>query len=42
MFIYEEEDRILAQRDELIDKIEKRLVKNHTETPIFTIRWRIV
>jgi ERCC4-related helicase len=42
MFIYEEEDRILAQRDELIDKIEKRLVKNHTETPIFTIRWHIV
>lgn len=42
MFIYEEEDRILAQRDELIDKIEKRLVKNHNETPIFTIRWNIV
>lgn len=42
MSIYEQEDKIMAQRDELITKIEQKLVKNHSETPIFTIRWSIV
>jgi superfamily II DNA/RNA helicase len=42
MAIYEQEDKILAQRDDLIEKIESRLIKNHTETPIFTIKWSVV
>lgn len=40
--IFEVEDRILEERDELIDGAEKKLNRKTNEQELFTIRWEIV
>jgi superfamily II DNA/RNA helicase len=40
--IFDIEDNILAERDEMIDEAEKKLERTTTETEIFTIEWEIV
>ncbi len=40
--IFEVEDEIMAKRDELIARLEKRLQQRTTVKPLFTIRWSVV
>ena len=39
--LYDAQDAIDGQRDELIGKIEKQLNKEHTMQPLFTVRWSL-
>lgn len=39
--LYDEQDRIEAQRDELIGKIERQLVMTHEVVELFVIRWML-
>lgn len=40
--IFEIEDQIDEKRDKLIDGLQKRLSQQTANTPLFTIRWRVV
>jgi hypothetical protein len=40
--IFDVEDEIMAKRDELIDKLEKRMHQRTNMEPLFTIRWSVV
>ena len=40
--LFDQQDRIDANRDELIDKIERQLKQKHEIKPLFTIRWKVV
>ena len=40
--IFDIEDTILAQRDEMIEDAEKKLERTTTETEIFTIEWELI
>jgi len=40
--IFDVEDEILDKRDDLIDRLEKRLVQKTESETLFTIRWRVV
>ncbi len=40
--IFEVEDEIMAKRDELIARLEKRMHQRTTVEPLFTIRWSVV
>ncbi|HLH79416.1 MAG TPA: SNF2-related protein [Chthonomonas sp.] len=40
--IFEVEDEIMAKRDELIDRLEKRMHQRTSVEPLFTIRWTVV
>jgi hypothetical protein len=40
--LFDAQDAIDRQRDELIDRIEKQLRQRHAAKPVFAIRWRIV
>jgi hypothetical protein len=39
--IFDVEDEILAKRDELIEKLEKRMRQRTNVEPLFTIRWSV-
>ncbi len=39
--LFNAQDAIDAQRDELIGRIEKRLRQRHALKPVFTFRWRL-
>jgi adenine-specific DNA-methyltransferase len=39
--LFNAQDAIDAQRDELIGRIEKQLSQHHTRKPVFTFRWRL-
>jgi adenine-specific DNA-methyltransferase len=39
--LFDAQDAIDAQRDELIGRIEKQLRQRHTLKPLFTFRWRL-
>jgi len=39
--LFEAQDAIDAQRDELIGRIEKQLRQRHASTSVFTFRWRL-
>jgi adenine-specific DNA-methyltransferase len=39
--LFDAQDAIDAQRDELIGRIEKQLRQRHTLNPVFTFRWRL-
>ena len=38
---YDARDQIDAQRDELIQGMEKQLTTEHRVKPVFTIRWSV-
>lgn len=40
--IFDVEDEIIDKRDDLIDRLEKRLVQKTESETLFTIRWRVV
>lgn len=40
--LFEAQDEIDAQRDEIIANTEERMAQNHTLTTLFTIRWRLL
>jgi superfamily II DNA or RNA helicase len=40
--IFDVEDEIMAKRDELIAKLEKRMQQRTSVEPLFTIRWTVV
>ena len=40
--IFDVEDEIMAKRDGLIEKLEKRMRQRSTAEPLFTIRWSLV
>ncbi len=40
--LFDAQDAIDAQRDELIGRIEKHLHQRHTVKPVFAFRWRLV
>jgi len=40
--IFDVEDEIMAKRDELIEKLEKRMRQRTSVEPLFTIRWSVV
>ena len=40
--IFDVEDEILEKRDELIDKLEKRMTQHTENKRLFTIRWRVI
>lgn len=40
--IFDIEDAILEERDEMIDEAEKKLERTTTETEIFTIEWELI
>ncbi len=40
--IFDFEDEIVAKRDELIEKLERRMHQRTNVEPLFTIRWRVV
>lgn len=40
--IFDIEDNILAERDEMIDEAERKLERTTTETEIFTIEWELI
>ena len=40
--IFDAEDEIMAKRDELIEKLEKRMQQETSVEPLFTIRWSVV
>jgi len=39
--LFEEQDRIAARKDQLLDEIAAKLKQDVTETEVFTIRWRV-
>jgi adenine-specific DNA-methyltransferase len=39
--LFDAHDRIDAQRDELISRIEQQMHQRHEITPLFTIRWTL-
>ena len=39
--LFDAQDAIDAQRDELIGRIEKQLRQRHTLEPVFAFRWRL-
>ena len=39
--IFEVEDEIMAKRDELIDRLERRMHRQTTVEPLFTVRWAV-
>lgn len=39
--LFDAQDAIDAQHDELIKRIEKQLSQHHTLKPVFTFRWRL-
>jgi hypothetical protein len=39
--LYEAQDKIDAQRDELIGKIEAQLRQRKTVVPLYTVRWEL-
>ncbi|RKY09893.1 MAG: DEAD/DEAH box helicase [Planctomycetota bacterium] len=39
--LFDQQDRIDAQRDELIEKIERQLKQRHTDEQVFMIKWKI-
>jgi adenine-specific DNA-methyltransferase len=39
--LFDAQDAIDVQRDELIGRIEKQLRQHHTLKPVFTFRWRL-
>ncbi len=39
--LFDAQDAIDAQRDELIKRIEGQLRQRHTLKPVFTFRWRL-
>lgn len=39
---YQNEDDIEHRKDNLLDKVEQRLKQQTTETPLFTIRWKVI
>ncbi|GIW56609.1 MAG: helicase SNF2 [Nitrospiraceae bacterium] len=40
--IFDVEDEIMAKRDDLIEKLEKRMRQRTSVEPLFTIRWSVV
>jgi len=40
--IFDEEDDIEAKRDQLIERLEKRISRKTEVTPLFTIQWEVV
>jgi chromosome segregation ATPase len=40
--IFDVEDEIMAKRDELIERLEKRMRQRTNVEPLFTIRWSVV
>ncbi len=40
--IFDVEDEIIAKRDGLIEKLEKRMQQRSTVEPVFTIRWSVI
>jgi len=40
--LFEAQDEIDAQRDEIIANTEERMAQSHTLTTLFTIRWRLL
>lgn len=40
--IFDVEDEIIEKRDDLIDRLEKRLVQKTENETLFTIRWRVI
>jgi hypothetical protein len=40
--IFEVEDEIMARRDGLIEKLEKRMQQRTSVEPLFTLRWSVV
>ena len=40
--LFDQQDRIDAQRDELIEKIERQLKQKHETEKVFRIRWNII
>ena len=40
--IFDVEDEIMAKRDALIEKLEKRMHQRSSVEPLFTIRWSVV
>ena len=40
--IFDVEDEIMAKRDSLIEKLEKRMRQRTRVEPLFTIRWTVV
>lgn len=40
--IFDVEDEIIAKRDSLIEKLEKRMHQRSTVEPVFTIRWSVI
>ncbi|HWQ68487.1 MAG TPA: hypothetical protein VN494_00805 [Patescibacteria group bacterium] len=39
--LFDAQDAIDAQRDELIGRIEEQLSQRHTLNPVFTFRWSL-
>jgi hypothetical protein len=39
--LFDAQDAIDSQRDELIARIEKQLQQGHSSMPVFAFRWRI-
>jgi hypothetical protein len=39
--LFDEQDRIDAQRDELIEKIERQLKQKHANEQVFMIKWKV-
>lgn len=40
--LYDQQDAIDAQRNDLIAEIEKQLKRQHSLLPLFRLRWRII
>ncbi len=40
--LFDAQDAVDAQRDELIGNIEKQLSQRHSLTPVFVFRWKLV
>jgi len=40
--LFEAQDEIDVQRDEIIADTEARMAQTHTVTTLFTIRWRLM
>jgi ERCC4-related helicase len=40
--LFDAQDAIDSQRDELIARIEKQLQQRHSSQPVFTFRWRLI
>lgn len=40
--LYDQQDAIDAQRNDLITEIEQQLKQRHSLLPLFRLRWRII